>query len=215
VPIDVVQGSTRNLGAARTLAEAVSAVANEGTIYLGYPVLATADERVDVDAMLVSSDHGVVAFLIGEELPASEEEWEDAIAEQDRLYGVLESHLGRHESLRAGRHLALTLNTATVFAADPGGAPHGTEAVFLPLEAVAGWVERLPPIEPGVSAAVQAALQRVTTIPRWNGKDLSRVAVRDRARSAVCIELFEERSDRGCPWETSSLKLKLSPGCSL
>jgi superfamily I DNA and RNA helicase len=33
-----------------------------GTVYLGYPVLATADDRVEIDALLVSPRHGLLAF---------------------------------------------------------------------------------------------------------------------------------------------------------
>ena len=105
--VEVVRGASRNRAAARALADTLSDVVDEGTIYLGYPVLATADEKVEVDALLVSRRHGLVAFLISDGVPASEADQDEAIVEQDRLFAVLESYLGRHEGLRDRRRLAV------------------------------------------------------------------------------------------------------------
>jgi hypothetical protein len=67
MPLEVVYGQSRNRNTARALADELGTVVNDGTVYLGYPVLATADEKVEVDALLVSADHGLVAFLIEDE----------------------------------------------------------------------------------------------------------------------------------------------------
>jgi superfamily I DNA and RNA helicase len=161
--LEIVYGQSRNRNAARALADELGRVVHEGTVYLGYPVLATADEKVEVDALLVSVDHGLVAFLIEDEVPANEAEWSEAIAAQDRLYAVLESHLGRHETLRRGRRLAVTPFTATVFSA-AAEAPDGAEGFYGDLQAVPDWVDDLPALDISIERALQAALQRVTTI---------------------------------------------------
>jgi hypothetical protein len=95
--LEVVHGESRNRTAGRALAERLSGIVGAGTLYLGYPVLATADERVEVDALLVSQEHGLVAFLIADNIPSSADEMAEATAEQDRLYTVLEGYLSRHE----------------------------------------------------------------------------------------------------------------------
>jgi len=77
---------------------------------------------------------------------------------------VLESHLGRHESLRKGRHLAVAPNTGTVFPSPPAESRNDGDGFYADLESVSDWVENLPPLEPSLEKAVQAALQRVTTI---------------------------------------------------
>lgn len=165
MPLEVVYGESRNRAIAQAFAAQLQPVVEEGTIYLGYPVLATADERVDVDALLVSQSHGLVAFLLADSLPSSEEEWSEAIAEQDRLFAILESHLSRHEALRAGRRVAIRPETATVFADTPSGAaPSDAEGFYGSMEAVRDWVETLPPIGEQLEKNLQAALQRVTTI---------------------------------------------------
>jgi len=117
--LEVVYGESRNRVLALQIAEELANIVADGTIYLGYPVLASADDRVYVDALLVSQEHGLVAFLIADTMPTLAADWTDCIRQQDRLYSVLESHLGRHDELRKGRQLAFPINTVTVFASSP------------------------------------------------------------------------------------------------
>ena len=162
--LEVVYGASRNRTSAQALASVLRDVVTEGTVYLGYPVLATADERVEVDALLVSRDHGLVAFLMPDAAPETKDDWQERIQEQDRLYTVLESHLGRHKSLRHGRQLIVRPETATVFSI-PVSPPDSTpDGAYLGLDQVGPWVENLPSVEPSVERAVHAALQRVSTI---------------------------------------------------
>jgi len=161
--LDVVYGESRNRTSARALATVLRECVDDGTVYLGYPVLATADERVEVDALLVSGSHGLIAFLIPDDTPETEADWTDLIHDQDRLFSVLESHLGRHESLRRGRRPAISPETATVFSGDIEGPGH-VEGAYLSLDQVPGWIQTLPGIEPDLERAVHAALQRVSTI---------------------------------------------------
>lgn len=166
MPLEVVYGESRNRRAASALASQLEAVVPNGTIYLGYPVLATADQRVEVDALLVSSEHGLVAFLLADSLPNGQDDWEGVVDTQDRLFAVLESHLGRHESLRSRRSLLVPINTATIFPAPPSedGRPADADGFYGTLETIAGWVAQVPAIPEYVESRVHAALQRVTTI---------------------------------------------------
>lgn len=166
MPLDVVYGESRNRTAAKALADQLARTVADGTVYLGYPVLATADEKVEVDALLVSPAHGVVAFILSNTRPTTADQWAELVAEQDRLYAVLESHLSRHDSLRAGRRLATTPNTATIFAAPPPEklANGDEEGFFGDIGAIPTWLNTLQPVSDAVERALHAALQRVTTI---------------------------------------------------
>jgi superfamily I DNA and RNA helicase len=165
MPLHVVHGESRNRTAAEGLASSLRAIVEEGTVYLGYPVLSTTDQRVEVDALLVSQAHGLVAFLIADGVPHSGDEWREVIARQDTLFAVLEGNLRRNESLRAGRQLAVVLNTATVFAFPVPDRPDAPDGSFYgSVEEVANWVERLGGIEAALEHNLNAALQRVTTI---------------------------------------------------
>ena len=163
--LEVVRGESRNRNAAQQLVSALERLIDEGTVYLGYPVLATADDRVEIDALLVSQKCGVVAFLLADNQPGNEVEVEEAIKKQDRVYGVLDSYFRRHEGLRKGRHLAIDLNTATLFPAPP---PHelqsNQEGFYGELEALDDWLGGRPSISGDIAVQVSAALQRVTTI---------------------------------------------------
>lgn len=164
--LEIVYGESRNRPAAQALAETLKRTIDSGTVYLGYPVLATADDRVEVDALLVSQAHGLVAFLIAEDIPGNQQEREETIAEQDRLYGVLESYLSRHEGLRERRKLAVRPNTATLFAAPPPVELSGEveDGFYGQLEDLDAWLGTLDSISEDLETRVSAALQRVTTI---------------------------------------------------
>ncbi|WP_151083870.1 DEAD/DEAH box helicase [Nocardioides cynanchi] len=161
--LHVIQGASRNYGAAQALASALSAVIAEGTVYVGYPVLATADDRVEIDALLVSPQCGLIAFLLSPGQPQSAEDWAQLVEAQDRLYTVLEGSLRRHESLRRGRRLGVEPSTVTILpsAAD---APADAEGVYLTLDEVPEWISGLDGLDGELERSLQAALQRVTTI---------------------------------------------------
>lgn len=166
VGLEVVQGESRNRAVAQQLATVLSTTVDSGVLYLGYPVLATADDRVDIDALLVTREHGLVAVLLGDDLPRTAEDWEEVVAEQDRLFAVLEGYLSRHEGLRIGRRLAVTPNTATVFADPPAmERPESTsEGYYGAFDGLGAWLRSLGGISESVAHNVHAALQRVTTI---------------------------------------------------
>lgn len=187
MPLEVIQGESRHRQVAQALAASLRGVMDEGTLYIGYPVLSTADERVQVDALLVCADHGIAAFLFAEAVPDSPEDWALVVDAQDRLYAVLEGHLSRHEGLRARRQLAVTLQTMTVFPVqvDP---PEGVEGDYASLEAVAAWVAGLPPIEPDIERRLHAALQRVTTIK----PPKKRATVRNAASRGATLKVIEK-----------------------
>ncbi|SFO49946.1 Superfamily I DNA and RNA helicases [Geodermatophilus obscurus] len=185
--LEVVYGESRHRNIARGLAEALDPAIEEGTIYLGYPVLSTADERVAVDAMLVSRDHGLVAFQVADVYPQTQEQLTGLIAEQDKLYAVLESHLGRNPRLRTGRQLAFPLETVTLLSSPLTlELPVGTEGRYCSPDQAVDVVQTLPGLDTDVYAALQAALQSVTTIKPAK----KRASVKeDRSRGAILREI--------------------------
>jgi hypothetical protein len=161
--VEVVYGESRNRDLARSLETEIRKELSEGTIYLGYPVLATVDEKVFIDCLVVSQEHGLAAFLLAEGSPNHNGEWARYVAEQDELFSVLESHLRRHPELRRGRELAFHIETVSVFASDPGDPPADALGHFCGLETVSHLVASFPGLDPETEHALQAAIQRVTT----------------------------------------------------
>ena len=83
--LQVIRGESRNRTVGERLADQLKSARVSGDLYLGYPVLSTADERVQVDALLASADHGVVAFQLADAVLWSDDAWQQTIAEQNRL----------------------------------------------------------------------------------------------------------------------------------
>ena len=174
MPLDVVYGESRDRTAAQALAQALRQVVTDGTVYLGYPVLATADERVEVDALLVSSSHGLVAFLLADSTPSGPDDWADLIRDQDRLFSVLESHLGRHEALRRGRRLAIHPETATVFSVPVPPREDVHEGTYIALDQVGEWLRGLEGIDADLERALHAAASRSSS-RSYRSRSISKV----------------------------------------
>ncbi len=87
--LDVIFGENSASAASRALQNALRDNGMQGTLYIGYPVLATADAKVFVDALLVSRDHGIIAFDLASDVGRGRliDNLKDAIRErQDQIY---------------------------------------------------------------------------------------------------------------------------------
>ncbi|WP_205878791.1 DEAD/DEAH box helicase [Mycobacterium camsae] len=162
--LEVVHGPSGNIEAAHELADLLDRELDEGTIYLGYPVLATADDRVEIDALLVSEERGLIAYRFADSIPTTDDDWMRLGAEQDRIFNALESHLSRYDTLRRGRKFAIGIVTVTVFAAPVGNPPVPTEAAFRSFEELPAFIGEQQGLDADLYRSLQAALQRVSTI---------------------------------------------------
>jgi len=99
--IDIVRGAIKNIIATNELVSLISDIQDDynGTLYLAYPLSATADNSVTLDAMLLTREKGLIAFIF--------DNGNDSNEEQDRLYYQISYNLNNYESLRKGRKLAV------------------------------------------------------------------------------------------------------------
>lgn len=162
--LEIIHGQSRERSLGVRLADQLSSVVTDGTVYLGYPVLATADVQVQVDALLVSPDRGLAAFQISSQTPSDTDEWAATIARQDELYNALESHLGRHGTLRRGRNFAVDIETVTVFPSAVDPPDDAVDGHYCSLDELPSLVESFGPLDSTIYKNLEAALQRVTTI---------------------------------------------------
>ena len=72
--LEIVYGQTRNQTIADSVVGALEPLGFTGTIYIGYPVLAAADEPISIDALLVCKERGLVAFLFEATVPPENDE---------------------------------------------------------------------------------------------------------------------------------------------
>lgn len=157
--LDVVHGSSHhNPAVLNGITNALRQATVQGTFYIGYPVMASSDSSLTVDALLVSKTPGFVAFHLVDQR-------QDYREYQDRLYYVLEATLKRHESLRSGRDLGVPINIVSIF--PEGDVPSDADDQY-----PAASVNTLIQILHGATAVpddtlfkkLSAAIQRVTTI---------------------------------------------------
>jgi superfamily I DNA and RNA helicase len=176
--IDVIHGQTKNQHIAQRLGDILQGMDLEGTLYIGYPVLATADEPVAVDALLVTKQHGLVVFSIESDEPGlgGKNGWEELGERMDRLFVAVENSLLRHESLRSGRRLATDIKTVAVFPMQPNSQPSLAETYVTDLGQLTGLIESFEPINASVYVPLQAALQGVSTIKPRKRRESATIA---------------------------------------
>jgi superfamily I DNA and RNA helicase len=163
--LEVVYGQTRK----QTIADRVLAVLQPlsltGTVYIGYPVLASADEPISIDALLVCKEHGLTAFVFESTAPAAADvsAWDKLRDEQDRVYFAIKTSLARHETLRKGRELAFSVNVVTVFPALPE-TPDRHDPQVTDVAKLAGTLQNFGRLPVEYEKPLNAALQRVSTL---------------------------------------------------
>ena len=163
--LEVVYGQTKKKLIADKVVSALEPMSLHGTLYIGYPVIASADEPVTIDALLVCTEHGLVAFAFVTAVPSPDdsEGWRNLKDEQDRLYFALSTYLSKHPSLRSGRSLAFEVQILTVVPTLSTPSPDSD----LQLSDIPSLPERLaslPRLPPSFAIPLNAALQRVTTL---------------------------------------------------
>jgi superfamily I DNA and RNA helicase len=160
--VEVIVGEKRNPFAAEALFEQVSPLPITGTLYLGYPIIASADQMILVDALLTSLEHGIVVFdFDGHE--GSPRDTSIVQQHQDDLYAALFQKLYSFKLLRTGKALAIPLKVITI-TLDQRNEKHETELLVVSYQRIREEIERFPPISSEMLRNVNAAIQRVTTI---------------------------------------------------
>ena len=159
--LDVVFGESANVVELKEIRSALGAMDVSGTLYLGYPVLATADARIFVDALLVSESHGLVAFDVSSRPTA------DGFAElsdrQGDIYASIHNKLNEHRELRKGRSLAVAINVVTCHPALERTEKRD-DVIACPPAALPDVLGEFDPVEEKYLRPLRAAIQRVSTL---------------------------------------------------
>lgn len=163
--IEKVYGKSKNPTAIQSLMEQLDSMTLSGTLYIGYPILASADETILIEALLITDQTGLVVFATPESpsTPRTPEEWDKVREQQDRLYFVLYYNLGKHSNLRKGRELGIPINVVTFFPVDLE-IPEDLDIKVASPTSLQSVLTNCEPCNSNYLRALQAALQRVTTI---------------------------------------------------
>jgi superfamily I DNA and RNA helicase len=162
--LDIVTGQRRNVIATRQLVETLQRADLRGTLYIGYPILASADGARIVEGLLTCEQHGVVAFDLLDDGPISME----VVAErQSDLYAAIFQKLLSFKPLRSARSLIVPINVVTLSPATFSGEPD-EDVIVAPPDGVLTAIERFKEISSEHLRLVNAAIQRVATIKPVN-----------------------------------------------
>ena len=187
--LEKVYGKSRNPAVTAQLEEQLDTLELTGTLYMGYPILASADEAIFVEALLVTLEHGLVVFSLATAPPKQSPQFWPALQDsQDKLYYAMENNLGRHQSLRRKRRLGVPITVVTYFPVDLTPPPDSEVTVAGPGTLV-DVIQAIPPLDDPLFRPLNAALQRVSTIkPVKKRTSVSRAG----SRGAILKQIEQE-----------------------
>ncbi len=162
---DIVRGVVSNPGQTESLIleiqKYMSSKSDSGTLYLGYPLTASADSKITIDALLLTEKCGMVAFIY-ENTALDVQSLKD---EQDALYYHLDFYLKKYGSLRTGRSLAFNPIIITVLSKENINLnEENTDYYFATIDNLVETINKLPHFDFAFYRNLCEALQKVTNI---------------------------------------------------
>jgi len=107
--ITIIQGTTKKPASAKRLINFFTQHSDyEGTLYIGFPIIATAEGAFHFDALFLSRQHGIIIFNLVENNDLTQ-----FIELQDDSFNKLDSKLRTNKKLMAGRKLLATISVIT------------------------------------------------------------------------------------------------------
>ncbi len=171
--LDIVFGSSGQGPSETMLREEIQKLEPTGTLYFSYPIFADTDGQSSADALLVSDEHGLVVFdLSASPCPGlGTEDWLDEIENrQDEIYRNIQARLLLNKDLVHRRNLVIDLGIVTVVPDLPEGGL-GNELMIATPEVLPGILSKLGPLPQEHKRALNATIQRVTTIKPKTKRD--------------------------------------------
>uniref|UniRef100_UPI004057C657 DEAD/DEAH box helicase n=1 Tax=Agathobacter sp. TaxID=2021311 RepID=UPI004057C657 len=186
---DIVRGIISKPSQTNQLVDAItnymSSSKDSGTLYLGYPLTASADSKVTIDAMLLTEAHGMIVFIF-QEHGASVNELKD---EQDALYYHLDFYLKKYSSLRNRRSTVVTPIVITVLVDKMDGEEREDDYYFVQMGELCNEIENLPKFDRKYYKPLCEALQKVTNIRPAKKRDN---VVKENSKGWVIKEIEKE-----------------------
>lgn len=165
--MDLVIGNKSNPAAVDRLISELKAIAlTKATLYVGYPILATADQSYSIDAILTCVEHGIVIFDL--DTPKASPNWHIIEDRQGELVIGLKSKLIRHKDLTQKRDLAIPIHVVTYLPHKQPAGSSGDVLVIVSQGQLKSAFEDLAGMEDKYVRPLNAAIQQVATIKPHN-----------------------------------------------
>ena len=185
--IELILGAKSNPMAADELIRRLEGVDWDGTLYVGYPIIAAVDEPVFIDALLTSVDHGIVVFDFGG-FGNGHQGVEGVEERQNDLYAAVYQKLLSYKPLREGRGLGVEVNVITLTPDDELSRVDRPPYLATP-DRVVQVLGPFRPITGDQLTLVNACVQRITTIKPQRKRTSVK---REGSRGAVMKEIERE-----------------------
>ena len=165
--VTIVQGTTKKPVSTQRLAEFFARHTKyDGFLYIGYPIIGTAEGPYPIDALLVSRNIGLVVFNLVE--GRNMDGTQDA---QDDCYNKLESKLRAHKALMKGRSLQVSINPVTFAPVREDAANLSEDDYPVCNEAnLEVWLDSRKWDDPSHFEALVAVIQAISTIRKGRKK---------------------------------------------
>lgn len=198
--LEIVPGESRRPAASGALVEALEGVPNlAGLLFIGFPIIRTANGPQAVDALWISEEKGIVIFDLvqGGDLGNYQDRQDDA-------FHAIVSRLNLDRRLVARRKLRIPVNTVSfapqcVDAEEDGYTIIGSANVADKLLALTSWRDSCA----DTYKAALSTLQNVTTIRAGRGRTAS-------APRAATLKNLEENIATLDPWQNRALLARIS-----
>lgn len=155
--IDFVFGKKANPQAVQFLVDSLKQISLNGTLYIGYPIFDVDDDSLLTDALLVTKEHGVVAFDLTTNTNNTDEEIEEY---QDDIYRGLFKRFLTEKKLVIRRKLSFEIE---VFSFRNLPVTDGDIAYSSP-ESIIADIEELDEIDDEKFTLINAAIQKTSVL---------------------------------------------------
>lgn len=143
-----------------------------GTLYLGYPLTANADEAITLEALWITESKGMVAFILGN----SQDSIDQLKEQQDSLYYNLDFYLKKYSTLRKGRNLSFKPLVITVLPNKINYDDENKEYLFCTCDEIASIVDTYAVFDRKIYKRLCEVIQKVSEIkPRKKRANVKKV----------------------------------------
>ncbi len=164
----VIGTSVNSTAVAHLLHELKAIPLTDATLYVGYPILSTADMSLSLDAILTSVEHGIVVFDLtagprasGNSTPT---EWAAVEERQTEIELALKSRLIRHKELTIKRDLATPISIITYLPCKPVKLPASDNLIIAAHGELSVTLAAIKGIDRKYIRALNASIQQVINI---------------------------------------------------
>lgn len=161
--MDLVIGTRNNPAAVdRLIGELKSIQLTSATLYVGYPILTTADNSIALDGILTCVEHGIIIFDL--EAAKGPADWDATEERQSDLEIALKSKLIRHKDLTLRRDLAVPIHVVTYLPITPVTEIESDSIVIAVQGRLTKALRELKGMDAKYVRPLNAAIQQVATI---------------------------------------------------